>query len=317
MSEAEAGQEAAGQGAGVLGVGIATLDIVNEVEVYPSEDAEVRALAQRRVRGGNVTNSLVVLSQLGRACAWAGTLGDDPASGAILADLERYGIDTRLAVRHPGCSTPTSFVALSRETGSRTILHYRDLPELTAADLEGGLADADGWLERGFAWVHFEGRSPEDTAAMVRLVRERLPGARISVELEKVRPGGERLLDGPDLLLFSRAYARALGATDPIAFLAGQGLRSGARHCVLAWGEQGAYGWTRGVGCAEVPAYPPPRVVDTLGAGDVFNAGVIDGLLRGLALPDVLARANRLAGHKCGRQGFAGLAESAAADGFR
>jgi ketohexokinase len=301
----------------VLGVGIATLDIVNEVDVYPPEDAEVRVLVQRRVRGGNVTNSLVTLSQLGHACAWAGSLGDDPASWAILADLERYGIDARLAVRHPGLSTPTSYVALSRETGSRTIVHYRDLPELTAADLDAGLAGVSGWLDRGCGWVHFEGRSPEDTAAMVRLVRERLPGVRISVELEKVRQGGERLLDGPDLILFSRAYALALGATDPAVFLAEQGSRSGARHCVLAWGDQGAYGWTHGVGCVEVPAYPPPRVVDTLGAGDVFNAGVIDGLLRGFALSDVLARANRLAGHKCGQQGFAGLVESAAADGFR
>ena len=29
----------------VLAVGIATLDIVNEVDTYPDEDAEVRALA--------------------------------------------------------------------------------------------------------------------------------------------------------------------------------------------------------------------------------------------------------------------------------
>lgn len=37
----------------VLAIGIATLDIVNLVSVYPTEDSEVRALDQRVTRGGN------------------------------------------------------------------------------------------------------------------------------------------------------------------------------------------------------------------------------------------------------------------------
>ncbi|MCU7859354.1 MAG: ketohexokinase, partial [Candidatus Thiodiazotropha sp. (ex Lucinoma kastoroae)] len=52
------------------------------------------------------------------------------------------------------------------------------------------------------------------------------------------------------------------------------------------------------------PAYQLPVVVDTLGAGDVFNAGVIDGLMAGLEPAEVLAAAVRLAGEKCTRQGL-------------
>ena len=36
----------------ILAVGIATLDIINLVDSYPSEDTEVRALSQRKLRGG-------------------------------------------------------------------------------------------------------------------------------------------------------------------------------------------------------------------------------------------------------------------------
>ncbi len=301
----------------ILGVGIATLDIVNEVASYPPEDAEVRALVQRRVRGGNVTNSLVVLSQLGHPCAWAGTLGDDPASGLIRGDLDCHAIDLRLTLRHPGRLSPTSYVALSRASGTRTIVHHRDLPEMTVADLEAGLSAQQDWLGGNCAWIHFEGRNLGETAAMLGLVRDRFPGIPISLELEKARPGCERLLDGPDLILFSRAYAQALGASDPVEFLADQARRSGARHLVLASGELGAYGWTRGAGCEHVPARPPDRLVDTLGAGDVFNAAMIDSLLRGCPVPAALLRANTLAGHKCGRQGFAGLVEGAIAAGFQ
>ena len=288
----------------VLGVGIATLDVINEVAAYPEEDAEIRALAQRQVRGGNVTNTLVVLRQLGHHGVWAGTLADDPASDLILADLHQSGVDTHLAVRHLGTSTPTSYITLSRSTGSRTIVHHRNLPELTAA----GLAAAIGALDSGAcAWVHFEGRAPAETVAMLRLVRERLPGVPISVEMEKPRPGGEALLDGPDVLLFSRAYATAAGATDPGTFLTEQASTTRARHCILAWGAGGAYGYTRGAGVIHAPAEIPARLVETLGAGDVFNAAVIDGLLRGLPLRSVLAAANRLAGRKCGLIGLAGL----------
>jgi ketohexokinase len=288
----------------VLGVGIATLDIVNEVATYPPEDTEVRALAQRQVRGGNVTNTLAVLHQLGRFCAWAGTLADDPASRQVLADLQAQGIDTSRAVRHPGAYTPVSYITLSRANGSRTIVHHRDLPELTAAAF-AETCEAQGWGP--WSWVHFEGRAPAETRAMLRLVRERLPGVPISLELEKPRPEAEALLEGPDLLLFSRAYVQAQGIRDPEAFLRRLARATRARYCVLAWGAGGSYGWTPGADMVHAPAEPPKRLVDTLGAGDVFNAAIIDGLLSGLALPEVLVAANRLAGHKCGRLGLAGL----------
>ena len=113
----------------ILAVGIATLDIINHVVVYPHEDDEVRALRQSVRRGGNATNSLVVLSQLGYDCHWAGTLSDETDSRLILEDLARYAVDCRHVRRYRTGKVPTSYVLLSEATGSRTIVHYRDLPE--------------------------------------------------------------------------------------------------------------------------------------------------------------------------------------------
>ena len=61
-------------------------------------------------------------------------------------------------------------------------------------------------------------------------------------------------------------------------------LKEGGR-LVIAWGEAGAGGWEAGQGFFMCPAFSPPGgVVDTLGAGDTFNAAVIGCLARGLGL---------------------------------
>lgn len=293
----------------VLVVGVAAWDIVNEVDAYPEEDAEMRARGQRVARGGNAANTVSVLSQMGHDCAWAGTLGCDARGELILADLERGQIDTGGCVRIEGGSTPASYVTLSRATGSRTIVHHRELPELSAADFAQ-------FPLTGYDWVHFEGRNPSETEVMLRDCRERLSGAGISLEIEKPRPGIETLLAGPDVLIFSRNYAQSRSYADPRKFLADQWGRTEAKLLVLAWGEGGAYGWPRGGDVCFVPAYIPPRIRDTLAAGDVFNAGLIDGLLAGLSPRELLSRANKLAGHKCGMRGMDGVVSSARAAGL-
>ena len=294
------GFDSAGGGQ-VLGVGIATVDIVNLVADYPPEDAEVRAFDQRIVRGGNAANTLAALRQLNRRCAWFGTLADDAGAVLIADDLARRGISHEHAVTISGAHTPTSYIALSRATGSRTIVHYRKLRELSARDFDAvPLTD--------LAWVHFEGRNPAETAAMITRVRRERPDLPVSVEIEKPRDAIERLYRGADLLIFSRAFVAAMspqGSTaDPAAFLRQRIGDSDADLCILPWGSTGAYGLARDGEPVFAAAHRPAVLVDTLGAGDVFNAAIIDGLMHGLELPHLLAHATHIAGEKCGRHGI-------------
>ena len=55
------------------------------------------------------------------------------------------------------------------------------------------------------------------------------------------------------------------------------------------------------------PATPPPQLLDTLGAGDTFNAGFIHKLSSGHTVQEALSFACQLAGAKCGLSGFDGL----------
>lgn len=284
----------------LLGVGVATFDIIDSVADYPLEDSEQRALARWSQAGGNAVNTLMVLSQLGHACSWAGTLAEDTAAERIAEALDAYAIDYRWARRHAGATSPVSHITLSRRTASRTILHYRDLPELEVDDFAAiDLTPYD--------WLHFEGRSVAACEPMVRLAREACSRPRISLEVEKPREGIEVLFPLVDVLIFSRAYARAKGYAAAPELFAAVRSQGGAGLLYAAWGEEG--GWLDDGETAPMrrPARSPVKLVDTLGAGDVFNAGVIHALLTGDSAPQALDLAIELAGRKCGQQGLDGL----------
>ncbi len=76
---------------------------------------------------------------------------------------------------------------------------------------------------------------------------------------------------------------------------------------LCTWGEQGAWCLQRDGHLIHAPAVAVSRVVDTVGAGDTFVAGMIHARLHESSWPAALAAANRLAARKCAQVGFAGL----------
>ncbi len=58
------------------------------------------------------------------------------------------------------------------------------------------------------------------------------------------------------------------------------------------------------------PSFPPPEILDTLGAGDTFNATLIHSLLSNKTLKDALIYSCQVAGAKCGFKGYKELRTS-------
>jgi ketohexokinase len=282
----------------ILGTGIATLDIINSVDGYPTEDSEVRALAQRVCLGGNTTNTLSILAQAGHECRLAATLAGDMAGQRIANELELRGIDLRHTRRIEHGSAPTSYITLNQRNGSRSIVHYRDLPEFSVGDF------MDIALDDGFDWLHFEARNCDDLAVILAYARSIVRDQPISLEIEKERVGLDALWSYPDIIIFSRAFAQGRGFDAPADFLHTARTWAAQATLVLPWGDQGAWALTHDAELLHSPAFPPPKVVDTLGAGDTFNAGLIHALLAGRAFDLALEDANRLAGRKVGQEGF-------------
>lgn len=290
----------------VLVVGNAVLDLVLQVDHYPAEDEEMRASSRRADLGGNAANTARVLAGLGDAVTLLATLAPDDEAATLRHLLDAAGVDTRHLVTAPAGHTPVSYI-LVNDNGSRTIVHHRDLAELACADFQRLR------LTR-YGWVHFEGRNAEAVACMLTQLRGTGFSGGVSLEIEKPRPGIEALAAQVDLVLFSRAYAEAKGYADAPTLLGGVRALSHPALMTCTWGAAGAWAMTPDGHLHHAPAVVPPRVVDTVGAGDVFNAGLIDALAAGHSPAAALTQATRLAGRKVGQVGFAGLSRQVMLD---
>jgi len=284
----------------ILGIGVATLDIINTTDGFPNEDSKVRALSQRINRGGNVCNTLTVLNQLGHTCSWCGTLGDDTAALHVRADLDKQHIDISNCHTMINGHTPTSYICLNKLNGSRTIVHYRDLPELTFehfAQLDLSHVDC----------CHFEGRNIVQQLKMISHLKQNHPEILISVEIEKPRIDIEQLFSNPDILFFSREYIQYNRHVSADYFLNSPNIAKLRDHSILVctWGDQGA--WLTSPGEAAIhhqAAINVSNLVDTIGAGDTFIAGFLHQWLLDKDPQQAVKFATTLASQKCSQSGF-------------
>lgn len=282
----------------ILAIGIATLDIINTVDSYPDEDSELRAVAQTQTRGGNATNTLTILSQLGHQCHWGGVLINESDSQFILDDLAASNINISACKHLPTGKMPTSYITVSQQTGSRSIVHHRDCPEFSFDDFKRiDLSQFD--------WIHFEGRNIDDTLLMLQHLKQHYPNIPCSVEIEKPRPNIEQLFEYATVLMFSQHYSHAKGFESATDLL--NSLNNITATCT--WGEQGAWAVDKS-GIHHSKAKIPTTIIDTLGAGDTFNAALIHSLIDNNDLQHALDNACKLASHKCGQYGFANLTQN-------
>jgi len=271
--------------AGFRLIGNALVDRVMILERYPREDEEVRARGFERRSGGNACNSARWLARQGHRVELVAALAGDPEGRWLEDRLRSEGVDLSHCQRHAQGVTPVSSVWLAEQGASRTIVHYRDLPELTLSHLLSLPAD-------GLDWLHLEGRNCETLACW--LMESKAPRERLSLELEKPRAGLESLLDRVSLGILSRAYVQEIGEDARQCLLRLQQRRPWLQ-LVCTMGAEGL--WLLDAGGAP-KRLPAPQVIgkgDSLGAGDVFIAALIAARSRGAGLEQAADEAQRAA----------------------
>ncbi|KAF9436784.1 hypothetical protein BGZ76_002968 [Entomortierella beljakovae] len=298
------------------------------VNTFPTEDTKHRAHRVEQRRGGNAANTAEVLGQDPRAKVWyMSSLPSQLASKVLLKGLEENNVKTDACVHHSKQLTPPqAYIIAAGDTGTRTIVSHSTLPDITVDDF---IKRFDLACMRAvndvmqitcpFRWIHFEGRGA-DVYKMVDYVesvyvrqgwRHKLT---ISIEFEKGdRPGIKTLLQQADVCFFSRLYAETLGFDRPEDFLSSIGdYCKPTATLFCCWGAMGAVGlhlesrtrFSSGAGKVD-------QVIDSVGAGDTFVAGIILGLgVRGYDIGRGLRYACQLASKKCTQYGFSQLLQT-------
>jgi sulfofructose kinase len=119
--------------------------------------------------------------------------------------------------------------------------------------------------------------------------------------MDRPRAGVEALLGRIDIAIVSQDFAVEFsGCADATAAVT-EIARFGCQLAVVTRGREGAVARCRGE-TLRVPAFPV-ECVDTTGAGDVFHAAAIHGLLAGWEVEPMLRFASAAAALQCARLG--------------
>jgi len=237
------------------------------------------------VVGGSAAITAVAAARLGLSVELVAAVGADPAGDFMLGQLAREGVGTAAVAVRDGVPTGMT-VALSRGADRAILTALGAMASLTAQDVPAALLARARHVHVSSYFLLERSLGP-GLAAM--LAAARAAGATTSLDTNwdpAGKWGDGRLrasLAQTGVLLPNEREAVRIAGAPTLAAAAGALTAAGPRLAVKL-GE-------RGVLCADGPVWhrvelPPVTPVDTTGAGDCFNAGLIAGLLRGLALPD-------------------------------
>ncbi|GAA5164211.1 MULTISPECIES: carbohydrate kinase family protein [Amycolatopsis] len=283
----------------VVVVGDAGLDVVarHRHAIVPGGDSRAKI---RLAGGGAGANTALWLATLDTATTLLARVGDDAGGRLIRAELESAGVRCAFVV-DPEAPTCCVVVLVDHE-GQRSMLPDRGANARFCAE------DVAATSLEGATHLHLSGYVLLDPSSrpggLAALAAAREAGLTTSVD-----PQAAALLTDPQAFLDDvRGVDLLLPNTDELIALTGSADPAAAAELLdvvgavaVTAGLDGA-SWVDADGVVSVPA-DEAECVDSTGAGDAFNAGVLSAWLRGESTKDVLAAGVRLGARAVSRVG--------------
>jgi 2-dehydro-3-deoxygluconokinase len=237
---------------------------------------------------GAELNVAVGLSKLGHRSGWISKLGNDEFGAFVLRELRAEGVDTGEVSICDNLPTAIMFKQFSNDEES-SVFYYRSNSAASTLSVD----DIDWELLKKTKVLHLSGITPalsETTEALTlelfRFAKKHNilisfdPNIRLKLwdeerALSTLRP----LVEQADIVLLGEDEAALLlDESDPNSVCRTL-LDFGVRYVAVKMGDKGACVADSEM-IVQIDPYPV-TVVDTIGAGDAFNAGFLAGLLEG------------------------------------
>jgi sugar/nucleoside kinase (ribokinase family) len=257
--------------------GMALIDEPRAVSIYRDMGPATE------MSGGSAANTIVGIASFGARAAYVGKVKEDQIGRLYTHDIRAAGVafDTRPASDGP--ATGCSYILVT-DDGERTMNTYLGAAqELIPADIDAAQIAASKivYLE-GYLWDPQSAKEAFVKAATIAHDSGREVALTLSDAFCVDRYRGEFLdlmRNGTvDLIFANEAELHSLYQTSDFDTALKQ-LRDDAKLGVVTRSEKGCVVASRD-GVIAVPAFPVDRIVDTTGAGDLFAAGFLFGLVR-------------------------------------
>ena len=274
--------------------------IMSGFDFWPQPGREAFAKEFHREIGGGAAITACGLAKLGTRAALLGLVGVD--GDWLLDHLQRSRVDTSQIQTNP--AEPTAFTVAVTAPGDRAFLTYpganRGFPAALAEAAAGKLLTGARHVHLAFA--------PELETASALFLAIRGNGCTLSLDVgwHEDWLADPRALDALrwiDIFFPNEIEAaRLTGETDPEPCLK-KLAAAGMKRVALKLGPRGAALLWDGKILFDAP--PEVTPVDTTGAGDCFDAGLLHTWLKG-ASPEKLLRAGNICG-ACSTEAYGGI----------
>jgi sugar/nucleoside kinase (ribokinase family) len=228
-------------------------------------------------------------ARLGLRVAMVGVVGDDPLGRFMLEAMRERGIDTTACRIDSGMPTGAT-VILARATDRAIFTALGTIAAASARDMSAELLARARHLHVGSYFLQ------DDLARDVPDLFRRAHDAGLTTSLDpnddprRAWDGGlDKALAETDVFLPNAAEISAIGDRDDPreAATALAGRIHPPPTIVVKLGSEGAFALGEGAGNERAAAYPADPV-DTVGAGDSFDAGFLFGWLDGASMGECL-----------------------------
>jgi adenosine kinase len=258
--------------------GMALIDEARALSIYQDMGPAIE------MSGGSAANTIVGVANLGARAAYVGKVRDDQIGRLYTHDIRAAGVAFETKPASDGPATGCSYILVTPD-GERTMNTYLGAAqELMPGDIDAAQVAASAILYlEGYLWDPKSAKEAFVKASTIAHDAGRQVALTLSDSFCVDRYRGEFLdlmrSGTVDLVFANEAELHSLYQTADFDTALTQ-LRSDAKLAVVTRSEKGCVVAAKD-GVTAVPAFPIDKIVDTTGAGDLFAAGFLFGLVRG------------------------------------
>jgi sugar/nucleoside kinase (ribokinase family) len=263
---------------GMIKGGMALIDEARALSIYQDMGPATE------MSGGSAANTIAGIANLGARAAYVGKVKDDQIGRLYTHDIRAAGVAFETKPAPAGPATGCSYILVTPD-GERTMNTYLGAAqELMPGDIDAEQVAASAMLYlEGYLWDPKSAKQAFVKASTVAHDSGRQVALTLSDSFCVDRYRGEFLdlmrKGTVDLVFANEAELHSLYQTADFDTALKQ-LRSDTRLGVVTRSEKGCVVASKD-GVIAVPAFPVDKIVDTTGAGDLFAAGFLFGLVRG------------------------------------